>query len=110
MTTDTDRDPTTQSVASAVRAELSRQGKSKTSIAAVIGVSRPTVYSRLNGDTPFTTRELGQVAQFLGITTYDLMASAEMGDRFAVPGASVPVSEARQDPFAQPARSRKRPS
>lgn len=111
MTTNTGNDPTTMSVASAVRAELSRQDKPKTAIAAVIGVTRPTAYSRLRGDTPFTTKELGQVAQFLGMTTYNLMASAELGDRFA---DANPDSEAsrmtppQQDAWAQPSRSRSR--
>ncbi|GAA1149575.1 hypothetical protein F6W69_10455 [Microbacterium oxydans] len=111
MTTNTGNDPTTMSVASAVRAEFSRQDKPKTALAAVIGVSRPTAYSRLRGDTPFTTKELGQVAQFLGITTYNLMSSAELGDRFADsthdPEASR-VSPPQQDAWAQPSRSRAR--
>lgn len=107
----TGNDPTTMSVASAVRAELSRQDKPKTAIAAVIGTSRPTAYGRLRGDTPFTTKELGLVAEFLGMTTYDLMASAQMGDRFA---DGSPANEAaritppRHDAWAQPSRAKAR--
>lgn len=113
MTTNTGNDPTTTSVASAVRAEFSRQNKPKTALAKVIGVSRPTAYGRLRGDTPFTTKELGQIAEFLGITTYNLMSSAELGDRFA---DGAPVDEAarttppQEDIWAQPARAKRRAS
>ena len=111
MTLNTGNDPTTMSVASAVRAELSRQDKPKTAIAGVIGVSRPTAYSRLRGDTPFTTKELGQVAQFLGMTPYDLMSSAQMGDKFADGShgdESARITPTQQDAWAQPSRARAR--
>lgn len=110
MTTNTGTDSTTMSVASAVRAEFSRQDKPKTALAKVIGVSRPTAYSRLRGDTPFTTKELGLVAQYLGMTTYNLMASAELGDRIAEanPDPGVARITPPQDAWAQPSRSRSR--
>ncbi|WP_405375895.1 MULTISPECIES: hypothetical protein [unclassified Microbacterium] len=109
MTTDTGRDTTTESVAAAVCAEISRQGKARAAIAPVIGVTAPTAYSRLRGDTPFTMKELGQVARFLGMTAYDLMESAAFGDKIA---ARNPTDEVEQtlpvDPWAQPARSQRR--
>lgn len=101
------------SVAAAVRAELSRQGKPRTAIAAVIGVSRPTAYSRLNGATPFTTEELGKVARFLGTNVYGLIASAELGDRLA--DGNMSASEVERplpptDPWAQPRRAARKAS
>lgn len=108
MTTDTGRDSTTLSFAAAVRAELSRQGKPKTAIAEVIGVSRPTAYSRLKGDTPFTTEELDKIARFLNTDVYGLIASAELGDRIAASAPEVEQQLPQADPWAQPRRATRR--
>ena len=100
------------SIASAVRAELGRQGKKLTELTVPLGLSRPTIAGRLNGHTPFTADELDRVAQFLGITAYDLIDSAALGRRFSestqTPGAARITPP--QDAWAQPARSKRRAS
>lgn len=105
MTEIADTEDFVSSIAGAVRAELGRQGKRRSELAAVLGLSRPTVYGRLNGRTPFTSQELDQVARFLNISAYDLIQSAEMSSRFtATSAAPDPVA---RDPFAQPARAKR---
>ena len=74
-------DTYTESIAGAVRAELSRSRKKFIDIAAVIGVSRPTAYRRINGDEPFDVAELEQIADFLGISVQTIFDSAELGRR-----------------------------
>lgn len=105
------KDTFSTSIASAVRAELGRQGKKLTDLTAPLGLSRPTISGRLNGHTPFTADELDKVAGFLGITAYDLIDSAALGKRFS---DSTPTHDdaARitppQDAWAQPSRSKRR--
>lgn len=98
------------SIASAVRAELGRQGKKLTDLTVPLGLSRPTISGRLNGHTPFTADELDKIASFLGLTAYDLIDSAALGRRFAeanpTPGAARITPP--QDSWAQPSRSRSR--
>lgn len=99
------------SIASAVRAELGRQGKRLTDLTAPLGLSRQTISGRLNGHTPFTADELDKVASFLGITAYDLIDSAALGKRFsdANPSPEAPrITPPQQDAWAQPSRSRSR--
>lgn len=105
MPTNTDSADFTATIAGAVRAELARQGKSRSAIAGVIGVHRVTAYSRLNGTTPFTSKELEQVARFLGIDTYDLIASAQPRPVHAAGEVEHPLPPI--DPWAQPRRARK---
>lgn len=98
------------SIASAVRAELGRQGKKPADLTTALGLSRPTVTGRLNGTTPFTADELDRVATFLGITAYDLIDSAALGKRFGVTTSTPEVTRITppQDAWAQPSRSRSR--
>lgn len=108
MTANTDTGTFSHNIAGAVRAEFGRQGKQRTELATVLGVSRPTAYSRYNGNTPFTAEELDKVASFLNISAFDLVESAGLAARFtgrtsdSVTAALPPV-----DPFAQPARSKR---
>ena len=97
-------------VTSAVRAEMGRQGKKFHELTVPLNRSYPTISSRLNGHTPFTLDELDKIAAFLGMTTSDLIDSANLGRRIAT---SSPSEEAAritppQDSWAQPARSKKR--
>lgn len=97
------------SIVSAVRAEMGRQGKKLNELVAPLGLSWPTISSRLNGHTEFTMSELDKVASFLGINAYDLIDSAALGERFAdktVVAEALPA--APRDVFAQPARSKTR--
>lgn len=104
-------DTFTESIASAVRAELERKGKKRSDLIPVLRKTRPTISSRLNGHTPFTADELDKVATFLGITAFDLIDSAALGRRFA---EGTPVDEAsrvsppQQDAWAQPSRAKAR--
>lgn len=105
------KDTFSTSIASAVRAELGRQGKKLTDLTAPLGLSRPTISGRLNGHTPFTADELDKVASFLGITAYDLIDSAALGKRFsdANPATeSARVAPPQQDAWAQPSRAKAR--
>jgi transcriptional regulator with XRE-family HTH domain len=110
MTTTTRPEDFSSNLVSAVRAEMGRRGKTIQELTEALGLSRPTVSGRLNGHTPFTAKELDEVARFLGITAYDLIASAELGSRFAVRADTSDVSAfvPPVDPFAQPARSSRR--
>lgn len=96
-------------IVSAVRAEMGRRGKKVQDLVVALGLSRPTVSSRLNGHTPFTAKELDQVAKFLGISAYDLIESAELGARFNGPSqdSQAAVFEPPADPWAQPSRSKR---
>ena len=100
------------SIASAVRAELGRQGKRLNELVTPLGLSWPTVSGRLNGHTPFTADELEKVASFLGITAYDLIDSAALGRRFAESDSTPEAARITppQDAWAQPARSKRRAS
>lgn len=101
------------SIVNAVRAELGRQGRKLNELTTPLGLSWPTVSGRLNGHTPFTADELDRVAEFLGITVYDLIDSAALAERF---GTNQPRPEAaritppREDVWAQPARAKRRAS
>jgi hypothetical protein len=101
------------SIAQAVRAELGRQGRKLNALVAPLGLSWPTVSSRLNGHTPFTADELDRIASFLGITAYDLIDSAALGRRFneSMPTPDVArITPTQEDDWAQPARSKRRAS
>lgn len=102
-----------ESIAAAVRAEFARLGENRTRLGEVIGKSRPTAAGRWHGTTPYKAEELDKVAQFLGITVYDLNDSAALGERFADSKPSrdeVARITPPQDVWAQPARSTRRAS
>lgn len=62
-------DSLTQIVASGVRAEMGRQGKSQHQLAAAAGMAQQTLSRRLRieGPIPFDTDELERVAKALGV-------------------------------------------
>lgn len=97
-------------VAGAVRAELARASRKPAELAEVLGLSRPTIYSRLSGVHPFTTAELEKVAVFIGISAQDLMLSAALPARFGhsrLDDLDV-LADPTLDTWAQPSRSRQR--
>lgn len=98
------------SIAAAVRAELGRQGRKLNELTAPLGLSWPTVSGRLNGHTPFTSDELDRVAEFLGMSAYDLVDSAALGRRIKASAPEVARITPPQDAWAQPARSKRRAS
>ena len=61
--------PLTQIVASGVRAEMARQGKTQQQLASLAGMAQQTLSRRLRLDdpTPFDVEELERVAQALGV-------------------------------------------
>lgn len=60
-----------------VRAELARQEKSRTALAAELGISREALRRRLNGVQPFQVEELDTVAVFLGVPFLTVMSWSE---------------------------------
>lgn len=95
------------SIAGAVRAELARARKTTNDLIDALGLGRPTVYGRLSGAYPFTTRELDTVATLFGITAYNIIESASLGQRFntATPNDLEIERVFAPDVWAQPARS-----
>lgn len=61
-------------VAGTVRAELARQRKTQQELQVRLGISRPSMYRRLNGESHFDARELVIVAEFLGVTVGELFS------------------------------------
>ena len=61
-------------IAGTVRAELARQRKTQQELQLKLGISRPSMYRRLNGESHFDARELVIVADFLGITIGELFS------------------------------------
>lgn len=64
-------------LAEEIRAELARQQKSRTALAAAMGVSLNTLTSRLTGRYPFLVDEVAVCASFLGFTISQLVARLE---------------------------------
>lgn len=62
----------TPDIAGTVRAELARQRKTQSDLQTKLGISRHSLYRRLNGETHFDARELVIVAAFLGMTVAEL--------------------------------------
>ncbi|WP_433721104.1 helix-turn-helix domain-containing protein [Microbacterium laevaniformans] len=97
-------------VADAVRAEIARQKVKHSEVAKALGVSRPTLNSRLNAKSAFGIDELDQVAQLLGFPTLRLIESALFGERLFDPVETKESNEVlpEPDPYAQPPRARAR--
>lgn len=64
-------------MAGEIRAELARQNKSKTALAAHLGISSHTLRRRLDGVRPFFYEELIAVAQFLELPLSTLLERTE---------------------------------
>lgn len=99
-----------QAIGAAIRAELARRGLTITALTASLGLSRPTVIARLAGAYEFTHVELERAAEFMGISLFDLLESALMGERFAQAGPAVDriFEEEPIDDWAQPPRAGRR--
>ena len=62
----------TERIAANVRLELAKQRITKTALAEHLGVSKPWVFRRVHGRTPFRAEELVAVADVLGVTVASL--------------------------------------
>lgn len=97
-------------IAAAVRAEMARAGKQAKDLVGVLGLTHPTVSGRLRGTYEFSTEELEKVARFLGITAYNIIESAALGERFKT--GLTPVEQVARvmdpDPWAKPSRATRR--
>ncbi|GGO59205.1 hypothetical protein GCM10010910_01620 [Microbacterium nanhaiense] len=109
-------DITDEDVAGAVRAEMARRLKKQRDLVAVLGMSWPTVSSRLHGRSSFTISELAKIAAFLDMTVGELFESAVFGSRVMNPASAyreqprgeIPIMDAPRDPWEQPAGSHRR--
>lgn len=72
-----------------------------------LGLSWPTISGRLNGHTPFTSDEIEAVADFLGMTAFELISSAN--PRRHTHDEAARITPLR-DTWEQPARSKARRS
>ena len=72
-------DPGTWSarVAAEIRAEMAAQHRTGEALARVLGVTEPTIGSRLDGEIPFDLVELERVADWLGLAPSELVARAD---------------------------------
>ncbi|MFJ4175796.1 helix-turn-helix domain-containing protein [Microbacterium sp. NPDC089696] len=95
---------TKDAIAGAVRAEMARARKKSSDLAVALGLSRVTVGGRLSGAYPFTIPELDKVAEFLGLTTQDIMLSAALTERFGTDRTDeiAPLKHPKPDAWAQP--------
>lgn len=99
--------PTPQALGAAVKAEAARAGVRHHELAEVSGISPPTMWGRLKGAYEFKRAELDKIAERLGITTENIMESAQMAQAFGHPVEHT-TAQASDDDWAQPARSRRR--
>jgi len=65
-------------MAGEIRAELGRQNRSATQLAAATGISPATLSRRLQGKKPFYFEELEVIAQFLGLPLSELTARTDV--------------------------------
>jgi hypothetical protein len=70
----------TGQVTGAIKAELGRRDLDGVDLVGPLGMSRNSVYARLNGMQPFDTDQIEKVAVFLGMTVDQLLESARLGD------------------------------
>jgi transcriptional regulator with XRE-family HTH domain len=68
-----------QLTAAVVRAELARRKIRGGDLAVVLGLSRTTMWRRLNGEHPFDVDELTAVAKHLGLSTAELLPDEPAG-------------------------------
>lgn len=74
-----DTDILTGAIAGAVRAEFARQRFDYVELADIIHVSRATAYRRMQGEIPFTAKEIELVAAKLRISVEAIFNSAQFG-------------------------------
>lgn len=65
------------SVNRTIRAQLAYEGKTATGLAKYMGLYKQSVFNRLSGDTEWKLADLCKVAEYLGISLWDLMSRAE---------------------------------
>lgn len=70
-------DSLTGRTAMAVEAAIDAAGQSQLGVSDATGIPRTTLIRRLRGQSPFTIAELESIAECLGVTVSDLLASAE---------------------------------
>lgn len=63
-----------QRVGDNVRAEMARQRVTQSVMAKGLAMQQQALSRRISGRTPFNVEELHRVAEFLGVSTADLMA------------------------------------
>lgn len=83
MTKQTPEAAAALSVANELRAELARQRKTATELAAVLGITQHTMGKRLNGSTTFNLVELFQAAAWLGLSLEEIARRAELAEKKA---------------------------
>lgn len=71
--------PVAERSASEVRAELAKQRRTATELAAVLGITPQTVGRRLSGETPFDVIELVSAAEWLGVDPRQFIPSQSAG-------------------------------
>lgn len=57
-----------EALAKGVRTFLEQSGKDVQDVAAALGITRWSIYRRLQGRTPWTDGEIDRLAQFMGTT------------------------------------------
>ncbi|MBD5092082.1 MAG: helix-turn-helix transcriptional regulator [Clostridiales bacterium] len=67
-----------EKISANLKAEIEMSGKSKTDIAAAIGVSKPTVSQYISGRVQPSLSTLSKLCNYLGISADDIL---EVGDR-----------------------------
>lgn len=88
-------DETSTRVIRAVRAEAARCGvDGKTLAIRALKRDPKYVYERFSFTRDFTTRDLGLIAAFLGITTQDIMRSAALDAKIHSSQPTAPAGEA----------------
>ncbi|MCC4906927.1 helix-turn-helix transcriptional regulator [Microbacterium sp. cx-59] len=68
-----------QRLAGEMRAELARQKRTASDLAAALGITPHTVGRRLNGDVPFNMIELATACRWLGIDLTEFVGRASTG-------------------------------
>jgi DNA-binding Xre family transcriptional regulator len=68
--------PLRRAIAAVIRDTMAQQGHSTNALAVAAGMSEPTLRRRLAGGGPFTTDELGAIAEHLGCTEEAVLALA----------------------------------
>lgn len=69
---------TTERTAAVVRAEVARRKVRTQDLADILGVSRTTMWRRLNGEYPFNVDELARIAGHLGVPVSTLMPERDL--------------------------------
>lgn len=64
-------------VAAVIGAEMASQQRTRVGLARVLGVTEPTVASRLDGEKPFDLVEVERVATWLGLAPSELVSRAD---------------------------------